>query len=63
MTFGLMTLGASILVLCGVLIGSALGERWLWVRAKRQAEIQRSLNRQWRELRAARHEDHFAGIS
>lgn len=62
MVFGLIVLGAFILVLCGVLIGSTLSERWLWVQAKRQAEIQRSLNRQRRELRAARQKDYFAGI-
>ncbi len=62
MIFGLIALGVFILVLCGVLIGTTLSESWLWVRGKRQAEIQRSLNRQWRELQAARQEDYFAGI-
>lgn len=61
MTFGLIVLGAFILVLFGVLIGCTLTERWLEARARRQAELQRSLNRQWKELQAAR-QDYFAPI-
>jgi uncharacterized membrane-anchored protein YhcB (DUF1043 family) len=63
MNIGLIVLGAFGLVLCGVLIGSTLSERWLWMRAKRQAEIQRSLNSQWRELQIARQENYFARVS
>lgn len=60
MTFGLIVLAAFALVLFGVLIGCTLSERWLKARARRQAEMQRSLNRQWRELRAARQKDRSA---
>ncbi len=60
MTFGLIVLVAFILVLFGVLIGCTLSERWLKLRARRQAEMQRSLNRQWRELRAVRQKDYSA---
>ena len=54
MTFGLIVLGAFILVLFGILIGCTLSERWLEARARRQAELQRSLNKQWQELQDAR---------
>ena len=56
MTLGLMVLVAFILVLCGVLIGCRLNEKDLAARAKRQAEMQRSLNSQWQELQEARRE-------
>lgn len=51
MNFGLIVLVAFSLVLFGVLIGCRLSGRWLDVRSKRQAEMQRALNRQWQELR------------
>lgn len=54
MNFGLIATGAFILVLFGVLIGCTLSERWFEVRAKRQAELQRSLNKQWQEIQVAR---------
>jgi uncharacterized membrane-anchored protein YhcB (DUF1043 family) len=54
MNIGMIATAAFILVLFGVLIGCTLSERWLEVRAKRQAELQRSLNRQWQEIQAAR---------
>lgn len=54
MNFGMIATGAFILVLFGVLIGCTLSEWWLEVRAKRQAELQRSLNRQWQEIEAVR---------
>jgi uncharacterized membrane-anchored protein YhcB (DUF1043 family) len=50
MSFGSIVLVAFILVLFGVLIGCTLSERWLGRRARRQAEMQRSLDRQWQEL-------------
>lgn len=50
----LIVTGAFILVLFGVLIGCTLSEQWLGVRAKRQAELQRALNKQWQELQIAR---------
>lgn len=40
--------------LVGVLIGSALTERVLESRTRRQAAMQRALNSQWQELEAAR---------
>jgi uncharacterized membrane-anchored protein YhcB (DUF1043 family) len=54
MNLGLIATGALILVLFGVLIGCTLSERWLETRAKRQAELQRSLNKQWQEIMVAR---------
>jgi hypothetical protein len=54
MNYGLIATGAFMLVLFGVLIGCTLSERWLEVRGKRQAELQRSLNKQWREIQVAR---------
>jgi hypothetical protein len=56
MTLGLMVLAAVILVLCGVLLGCRLCETHVMARAKRQAEMQRSLNSQWQELQEARRE-------
>jgi hypothetical protein len=56
MTLGLMVLAAFILVLCGVLIGCRLSEKYLAARARRQAEMQRSLNSQWQALQDARRE-------
>lgn len=54
MILGLIVLGAFILVLFGVLIGCTLSEWWLEARARRQADLQRSLNRQWHEIQTAR---------
>jgi hypothetical protein len=54
MFLGLIVLMASILVIFGVLVGYALGERRFQARASRQASIQYSLNRQWQELQDAR---------
>jgi uncharacterized membrane-anchored protein YhcB (DUF1043 family) len=54
MFLGLIVLGVSILVIFGVLIGCALGERRFQARASRQAAMQYSLNRQWQELQDAR---------
>jgi uncharacterized membrane-anchored protein YhcB (DUF1043 family) len=52
MTFILTVLAVTFLV--GVLIGSALTERALESRTRRQAAMQRTLNSQWQELEAAR---------
>ncbi len=60
MALGLVVLMSFILVLFGVLIGCSLSERWLAARTRRQAEMQRSLNMQWRELQAARQEHYSA---
>lgn len=60
MDLGLIVTGAFILVLFGVLVGCRLSERRLEVRAKRQAELQRSLNRQWQELQIARQKNNVA---
>jgi predicted negative regulator of RcsB-dependent stress response len=54
MTFGPITLVASVLVIVGILIGWRLSQWRLEVRARRQAAAQRSLSRQLLELRAAR---------
>lgn len=54
MTFSSIVLVASFLVLVGILIGCALSDRYLGRRAKRQAEMQRSLDRQWQELQVAK---------
>jgi hypothetical protein len=54
MTFGSIVLAAFFLVLFGMLIGCTLSERGLGRRAKRQAEMQRSLDRQWQELQVAK---------
>jgi uncharacterized membrane-anchored protein YhcB (DUF1043 family) len=56
MSLGLIVLAAFILVLFGILVGCRLSERRLEVRAKRQAEMQRSLNSQWQEIQDARRE-------
>jgi hypothetical protein len=56
MSLGLMILVAFSLVLFGILIGCRLNEKHLAVRAKRQAEMQRSLNSQWQEIQHARRE-------
>ena len=56
MPLGWIVLAAFILVLFGILIGCRLSERHLEVRAKRQAEMQRSLNSQWQEIQDARRE-------
>ena len=56
MSLGLIVLAAFILVLFGMLIGCRLSERRVEVRAKRQAELQRSLNSQWQEIQDARRE-------
>ncbi len=45
MTLGLAVLVAAVLVIFGVLIGCTLSEWQLEARARRQAEMQRSLNR------------------
>jgi hypothetical protein len=54
MTFSSIVLVAFFLVLFGMLIGCTLSERCLGGRARRQAEMQRSLDRQWRELQFAK---------
>lgn len=46
MAFGSIILGAFILVFFGMLAGCTLSERLLQAQARRQAEFQRSLNRQ-----------------
>ena len=58
MTFSSIVLVAFTLVLFGVLIGCTLSDRWLGGRARRQAEMQRSLNRQLQELQVARRENY-----
>jgi Tfp pilus assembly protein PilV len=52
--FGLAALVAFVLVVFGVLLGCTLSEWQLKTRARRQAAMQRSLNRQWQELQVAR---------
>jgi uncharacterized membrane-anchored protein YhcB (DUF1043 family) len=52
MIFILTVLAVTLLV--GVLIGSALTERALESRTRRQAAMQRALNSQWQELETAR---------
>lgn len=54
MNFGLIATWAFVLVLFCALMGFTFSERWLEVRAKRQVELQRSLNKQWQETRVAR---------
>lgn len=63
MTLSLMVLAAFALVLFGVVIGCRLSEKRLDARAKRQAEIQRSLNSQWQELQDARRDNYAARTS
>jgi uncharacterized membrane-anchored protein YhcB (DUF1043 family) len=50
MTFSMIVLEVVLLLLMGVLIGGTLTEQALQARARRQAAMQRSLNRQWQEL-------------
>ncbi len=56
MTSGLVVLVGSLLVIFGVLIGCRLCELQLAARVRRQAAVQRSLNMQWEQVQAARHE-------
>ena len=60
MDFGLIVTGAFTLMLFGVLIGCTLSDWCLEARAKRQAELQRSLNKQWQELQIARQKSNVA---
>lgn len=57
MALGFIVLVAFISVIFGALVGCRLSERRLDVRAKRQAEMQRTLNEQWQDLQAARREN------
>jgi len=56
MTFSIIVLAAVLLLLVGVLIGYTLTEQALEARTRRQAAMQRSLNRQWQELENQWHE-------
>lgn len=57
MALDFIVLMVLISVLFGVLVGCRLSERRLAVRARRQAETQRALNKQWQDLQAARREN------
>jgi uncharacterized membrane-anchored protein YhcB (DUF1043 family) len=50
MTFNLIVLAATLLVVAGVLMGCTLSEFLLDARTRRQAATQRSLNSQWQEI-------------
>ena len=50
MTFHLIILAATLLVVVGVLVGCTLSDCLLDARTRRQAATQRSLNRQWQEI-------------
>jgi hypothetical protein len=54
MIFGLVILMASVLVIFGVFLGCRFSEWRLGARTRRQAAVQRSLNRQWQELQVVR---------
>jgi uncharacterized membrane-anchored protein YhcB (DUF1043 family) len=60
MTSGLVVLVGSLLVIFGVLIGSRLCELQLTAQVRRQAAVQRALNKQREQLQVARYKSPFS---
>lgn len=63
MDLSFIVLVAFISVFFGALVGCRLSEWRLDVRARRQAAMQRALNKQWQDLQTARRENYSARLN
>lgn len=63
MVLGFIVLVAFISVIFGALVGCRLSEWRLDARARRQAEMQRALYKQWQDLQTARRENYPARMN